>query len=194
MKWKQIAISFGIMLAIILALCVVRATIVEADKRKSSQEDWTQSIVYTEGTASETTTEQTEYPEDPLAPYYELTTDEREWIATLVAGKAVDQSAGCQQAVATVILNEIIDCQEDIGRAVRKYTLYDAQMPTETTYEAVDAVFERGEELLDDDVLWFGDADHPSEFHKGLVYVCEIDGIAFYKAPRPAVVSGGAAE
>ena len=187
MKWKQSAIAFGIMLAIILALCIVRATIAEADKRKSSQEDWTPTIVYTEGTASEATTEPTDYPEDPLAPYFELSLDERERIATLIAGKAVDRTMTCQQAIAAVILNEIIDCGEDIGKAIDTYELYDIKTPTEDTYAAVDAVFERGEVLLDDDVLWFNDVDHPSEFHDSLVFVCEIDGIAFYKAHSETV-------
>ena len=108
--------------------------------------------------------------------------DEREWIATIVAGKVGDRAAGCQQAVATVILNDILNCGEDIDIAVRVFGLQDYATPTETTFEAVDAVFERGEVLLDDDVLWFNDKDHKSAFHDSLEVVCEIDGIVFYRA------------
>lgn len=185
---KTQAIALGVMLAIILAfVLIVRAT--RADANKTTEDDTCNiQIVYTEDTASEATTEQTvwTYHDDPLAPYYELSMDEREWIATLVAGKAVDRTQTCQQAVANVILNEIIDCGEDIGRAARKYGLYDVQTPSDATYEAVDALFERGEVLLDDDVLWFNDSDHASAFHDGLVFVCEIDGISFYRAHSEA--------
>ena len=190
---KQAAVLLGILLAVILMLCLLKTQIAEADKNEEESTCSVQ-IVYTEDIASETTTARAQYPSDPLAPYYELTMDEREWIATLVAGKAVDRTQTCQQAIATAILNGILSCHEDIGQAVRMQKLYDQKTPTDATYAAVDAVFERGEVLLDDDVLWFNDVGHASDFHDSLVYVCEFDGIAFYKAHSTTSEAGGISE
>ena len=121
--------------------------------------------------------------------YYPLTMDEREWIAEMLAGKAADRNETCQRMVATVIYNDITACNGDIEQAARKYSLNDVKTPTEQIYGVVDDVFYNGELLLDEDVLYFNDVNHKSAFHDSLVYVCECDGIAFYKEHYPNIVS-----
>lgn len=126
--------------------------------------------------------------------YYPLTMDEREWLAEILAGKAADRTEACQRMVATVMFNDITACDGDLTQAVKEYGLTDSGVPTAQIYGVIDAIFYCGEYMLDDDVLWFNDVDHPSAFHDSLVFVCECDGIAFYKEHRPAIVPGGEAE
>lgn len=124
--------------------------------------------------------------------YYPLTMDERETLAEIIAGKAGNKSQTCQRMVANVIFNDIMDCQGDLQWAVEKYDLDTPGTPNADTWEALDAIFFNGEYMLDEDVLWFNDVDHPSAFHGSLVYVCENAGIVFYKQHWPSVVPGGA--
>ncbi len=123
--------------------------------------------------------------------YYPLTMDEREWLAEILAGKAADRTEACQRMVATVIFNDIMDCGCDLNQAMQEYDLGDLGTPTAQIYGVIDAVFYCGEFMLDPEVLWCNDKDHPSAFHDSLVYECECDGMVFYRAHRPAVVPGG---
>lgn len=171
---KKTCVAFGVILAVLLAIVlIVKHTVAEAEKKVDVVTEYVPQIIYYD---DETETQTYK------AVYCELTVDEREWIAELVAGKAVDRTQTCQQFVANVIFNEIFDCDGDICRAVKKYQLSETNTPTDETYEAVDAVFRNGEFLLDDDVLWFNNSDKKSSFHESLVFVCEIDGVSFYKA------------
>ena len=187
-----------------IVLCVKEAMFIEADstQRETPATVPAPPIVYTDDIEPEefsftylrerylTTTESTTY----FRMYYPLTMDERETLAEILAGKAGNKSQTCQRMVANVIFNDIMDCQGDLHSATKKYGLDTPGKPTTDTYEALDAIFFNGEYMLDDDVLWFNDVDHPSAFHDSLVFVCECDGIAFYKEHRPAIVPGGAAQ
>lgn len=124
--------------------------------------------------------------------YCPLTMDEREMLAEILAGKAADRTEACQRMVATVIFNDIMSCDCDVTWAVRKYTLDTPGTPNDQIYKVVDAVFYNGEYMLDPEVKWMNDKDHPSSFHDSLVVVCECDGMVFYKEHRPSVVPGGA--
>lgn len=144
-------------------------------------------IVYTDE-QSKTYAEPYTRPE----PKVTLTESELEEAARIVAGQAGGKCLTAQTLVANVLYNQIIANGFDIEKT--EYAQYSRNKPTDRTFEAVDAIFERGELMIDDDVLWTSDADHPDEWHKSLVYVTECDGIAFYKAYRPAIVPGGAWE
>lgn len=177
---KKQAIALGAMMAILLGLFIGKSTVAEANKKKVEiVTDFVPQIVYYEETTQEATVE---------TVFCNLTADEREWIAELVAGKAVDRTQTCQQFVANAIFNELLECCGDIQLVVDKYDLHDIKTPTDCTYQAVDEVFRYGNLLLDDDVLWFNDTATKSAFHERLVFVCEIDGIAFYKEHVPSIV------
>jgi len=120
--------------------------------------------------------------------YYPLTMDERETLAEILAGKAADRTEACQRMVATVMYNDIMECQGDLASAMTEYHLNTPGTPTAQIYGVIDAVFYCGEFMLDPEVLWFNDKDHPSAFHDSLVFVCECDGIRFYKEHRENVV------
>ncbi len=126
--------------------------------------------------------------------YYPLTMDERETLAEILAGKAADRTEACQRMVATVIYNDIMECQGDLASAMTEYHLNTPGTPTAQIYEVIDAVFYGGEFMLDPEVKWMNDKDHPSPFHDSLVFVCECDGMVFYRAHRPAIVPGGTEE
>lgn len=145
-------------------------------------------IVYTDKVEPETLPyESTTY----TRVYYPLTMDEREMLAEILAGKAANRTEACQRMVATVIFNDIMSCDCDITWAARKYTLDTPGIPNDQIYKVVDAVFYNGEYMLDPEVKWMNDKDHPSAFHDSLVVVCECDGMVFYKEHRPSVVPGG---
>lgn len=131
---------------------------------------------------------------EPTEPDVPLPDGWREKIAAMVAGKVGDKMLSCQIMVANAIYNELAESGWDMQAAVETYGLYDRKTPTAKTYEAVDQVFQRGEWMIEPEVLWFNDVDHPTKFHDSLVLVDVCDGVAFYKAHRPNVVPGGAAE
>lgn len=162
-------VCFSIVISCV-AICIKEAATFEVDSETTTKLYRNVSIVYTEETprAEETTSNR-------------LTMDERDYYASLVAGKAVGEPAGCQQAVATVLYNNIIMCNGNANAACDRYHWKSVQIPTQETYEAIDSVFERGMVLLDDDVLWFGVSGQEDNFHASLEEVCTIGNITFYR-------------
>lgn len=126
--------------------------------------------------------------------YYPLTMDERETLAEILAGKAADRTEACQRMVATVMFNDITECNGDLYQAMQKYGLDDVGIPTAQIYGVIDAVFYCGEFMLDPEVLWFNDSGHPSAFHDSLQYDCDCDGIIFYREHWQNVVPLGTTE
>lgn len=131
---------------------------------------------------------------EPTEPNVPLPDGWRETIAQMVAGKVGDKMLSCQIETANAIYNELTECGWDMRAVIEEYDLFERGTPNENTYAAVDQIFTRGEWMLDPEVLWFNDVDQKSTFHDSLVLVDVCDGVAFYKAHRPNVVPGGAAE
>ena len=208
--WGCLIVALTIVI-LCIASCVKNAAFIEAQSGETTTEAVpTVYIVYTDedgdpyAVQSEpeefsftylrerlmTTTEPSTY----TRVYWPLTMDERETLAEILAGKAADHTEACQRMVATVMYNDIMECQGDLTSAMSEYHLNTPGTPTAQIYGVIDAVFYCGEFMLDPEVLWCNDKDHPSEFHDSLVYECECDGMVFYRAHRPAIVPGGAAE
>ena len=114
-------------------------------------------------------------------PQFALTDAERDHIARIVAGQAADRTMTCQTMIANVLYNQMMKTGGDIGKTEDAKCA--SRTPTAETYEAVDTIFVRGEWLLDDTVLWTGDADNPDAWHQTLRLVTTCDGIAFYEVP-----------
>ncbi len=112
-------------------------------------------------------------------PQFKLTDAERERVARIVAGQAGDRCLTAQTMIAQVMYNQMLTTGGNIGKT--EYAKCIRKTPTAETYEAVDAIFERGEWLLDDTVLWTGDAENPDAWHQTLRLVTTCDGIAFYE-------------
>lgn len=177
---KDFATVF-VALAIMAGVLCLSKTII--DKARTADDTQSVYIVYTDDSGEP-------YAEKYVEPitynnvYYPLTMDERETLAEILAGKAADRTEACQRMVATVMYNDITSCRGDLEAAMTEYHLKTPGTPNAQIYGVIDAVFYGGEFMLDPEVLWCNDKDHPSAFHDSLVLVCECDGMAFYREHR----------
>lgn len=164
-----------------IGLCIRHAARIEAE---SSEAVPTVYIVYTDeqGSARVKVTDPWEGFEhaDKVEPAFVLDASERQRVAEIVAGQCAGKTVTCQTMVANVFYNQIHANGDKIDGT--DYAKCGRQTPSEETYKAVDAIFTRGEWLLDDTVLWTGDAENPDAWHQTLKLVTTCDGIAFYEA------------
>lgn len=156
-------------------LCVSKAII---DKAHEDDEVPTVYIVYTDDESKPYAVPTIASVSTKSVP---LTDAEREQIASIVAGKAGNKPVSVQLMVANVVLNDVMFCNGSIEDAIDLFQLGTYRTPTQDQYDVVDAVFERGELSLDDDVLYMKATDEKSSFHDSLTFVCEFFGISFYK-------------
>lgn len=116
---------------------------------------------------------------EPVKPAFVLSESDRQRVAEIVAGQAGGKSVTCQTMIANVLYNQMLANGNKIDGT--DYAKCGRGKPDDDTYAAVDAIFQRGEWLLDDTVMWTGDADDPDEWHQTLRLVTTCDGIAFYE-------------
>jgi len=116
---------------------------------------------------------------EPVQPKFALTDEQLEEVAWIVAGQAVGKNTTCQTMVANVLYNQMLLTDGNVGAT--EYGRYQRRTPTSATREAVTAIFVRGEWMLDDTVLWTGDAEYPDAWHQTLQLVTTCDGVAFYE-------------
>lgn len=116
---------------------------------------------------------------DRVEPAFDLGASDRQKVAEIIAGQAGGKSVTCQTMVANVLYNQMLKTNGNIDKT--EFAKCGRGKPDDNTYEALDAIFQRGEWLLDDTVLWTGDAENPDEWHKTLRLVTTCDGIAFYE-------------
>lgn len=114
-----------------------------------------------------------------VLPEIALTVSLRDDLARIVAGQADGKSVTCQTMVANVIYNQMMTTGGKIDGT--DFAACPRKAPTDDTYKAVDAIFVRGEWLLDDTVMWTGDAENPDAFHQSLRLVTSQEGVAFYE-------------
>lgn len=125
-------------------------------------------------------------PEDlqqVAAAFYSLTDEQRTLIEQVVSAESRGEPYEGQVAVAQCILNA---CQKDDitpERAVSKYKYTSARVePTASVKEAVAAVFDRGEGVTDEPILYFYAYKRvTSEFHESQDFVIEIKNHRFFK-------------
>lgn len=129
------------------------------------------------------TLEPTEEPTEP-APFYELTKEERGLIEEVVAAEARGEPYEGQMAVAQCILNACIRDGIRPPEAIKRYG-YAAPCTglTPSVMRAVRAVFDDGETVTDEPILYFyAPALCYSSFHESQIFVMEIGGHRFFKA------------
>lgn len=179
---KRINRAFRIGSLIVLAFSVVLLikTVTAAEEKPDEQSEAVSVyIVYTDEQSRPYAVLTDPRIMEPAEPAFTLTAAERETVAQLVAGQAGDKCTTAQTMIAQVMYNQMLTTGGRI--ADTEYARCPRKTPTEATYEAVDAIFRRGEWILDDTVLWTGDADNPDEWHQTLRLVTTCDGIAFYE-------------
>ena len=124
-------------------------------------------------------------PEPPQEPevvevYYLLTDAERDLVERVVMAEA-------QKAVAQCILNVCLLEGLRPAQVIAKYNYAGARpMPTDAIKMAVEAVFDRGEEIIDPETKYFYAPNRTtSAWHESQVYVCTIGGHRFFKEASP---------
>ena len=143
----------------------------EADKPESGDE-------FTLSTDAET-----EKLYEVLITTYELTETERDLIERVVMAEAGGECVTGQKAVAKCILNACLITGKRPDRVIDEFQ-YTANRsdPSEDVIAAVSAVFDCGESVIDDDVLFFYNPDYEtSPWHEAQEYVCTIGNHRFFK-------------
>lgn len=125
----------------------------------------------------------TAYPEISAPPLrYELTDDERDTVERVVMAEAGGECYEGQVLVAQCILNAAEKLGQQPSEAV--VTLRYAKGrpdPTQSVRDAVAAVFDRGETVTDEPILYFyAPARTTSEWHESQIFVIEVGGHRFF--------------
>jgi len=133
-------------------------------------------------TQSPETTEQTEGPTEPAA-FYELTDEERDLIERVLSAECRGEPYDGQVAVAQCILNACLKHNIRPAEAIVKYKYTKNRVePTASIRRAVAAVFDRGEGVTDEPILYFyNPAIGCGDFHETQDFVLEIQNHRFFK-------------
>lgn len=128
-----------------------------------------------------TTTVETVEPTEP-AVRYPLTDAERDVVERVVMAEAGGESFEGQMLVAQCILNAAEKRGVDPSEAVVLYSYTKSRPdPTQRVKDAVAAVFDRGETVVDEPILYFyNPALVTSDFHESQIFVIEEGGHRFF--------------
>lgn len=123
-----------------------------------------------------------EMPTEP-APFFVLTSEQRTLIEQVVSAESRGEPYDGQVAVAQCILNACLKDDITPERAIKKYKYTGARVePTESVKEAVAAVFDRGEGVTEEPILYFyAPARVTSDWHESQDFVVEIKNHRFFK-------------
>lgn len=115
--------------------------------------------------------------------FFELTAEQRTLIEQVVSAESRGEPYDGQVAVAQCILNACLKDDITPERAVVKYKYTSARVePTDSVKKAVAAVFDRGEGVTDEPILYFYAYKRvESEFHESQDFVIEIKNHRFFK-------------
>lgn len=134
-------------------------------------------VVVTTPAASTQTPEPTEAP----VRFY-LSASERDTVERVVMAESGGESYEGQMLVAQCILNGAEKQGVQPSEAVEIYQYAGARpKPTQSVKDAVAAVFDRGETVVDEPVLYFyNPAIVESEWHESQIFVIEVGGHRFF--------------
>lgn len=126
--------------------------------------------------------EATETSQEPAA-FFVLTSEQRTMIEQVVSAESRGEPHDGQVAVAQCILNACL--KDDIApeQVIKQYKYTGARAePTESVKEAVAAVFDRGEGVTEEPILYFyNPAIVKSDWHESQGFVIEIANHRFFK-------------
>ena len=116
-------------------------------------------------------------------PRYSLTEAERDLIERVVMAEAGGESYKGQMLVAQCVLNACILDNIRPAEAIRKYAYAKSRPePSESVKQAVSAVFDKGEQVTDEPIVYFyAPALVRSEFHESQIFAIEEGGHRFFK-------------
>ena len=115
--------------------------------------------------------------------FFTLTPEQRTLIEQVVSAESRGEPYDGQVAVAQCILNACLKDDITPEKAIKKYKYTSARVePTRSVREAVAAVFDRGEGITDEPIIYFyNPAIVESEFHESQTFVIEIKNHRFFK-------------
>ena len=136
----------------------------------------------TSQTTTEGKNEATDTPQTP-AVFFALTAEQRTLIEQVVSAESRGEPYDGQVAVAQCILNACLKHDITPEQAIKKYKYTSARVePTRSVREAVAAVFDRGEGITEEPILYFyNPAIVDSKFHESQTFVIEIANHKFFK-------------
>lgn len=174
------ALAALILIAAVATLIACISTEVNGGDDEPSKE--TIGITTTEETKSPETTAQTEASTEPAA-FYELTAEERTLIEQVVSAESRGEPYDGQVAVAQCIINACLKDNLRPEAVLKKYHYTTARVePTSSVRSAVAAVFDRGEGVTDEPIIYFYNPNLcESEFHESQIFVIEIQNHKFFK-------------
>lgn len=122
-----------------------------------------------------------EQPEDP-APRYALSAAERDVVERVVMAESGGESLEGQMLVAQCILTACEKTGLQPSEVVVKYKYTTRRPdPSQRVKDAVAAVFDRGECIVDEPVMYFyNPALVRSDFHESQIFVIEVGGHRFF--------------
>lgn len=167
-------------LAVVAVVCILIACM---SNNVAGRKDTTAA---TETAAAATTGPETEaQAETTTAPaaFYELTSEERTLIEKVVSAESRGEPYEGQVAVAQCILNGCLKEGLRPAEVLKKYHYTKARVtPTDSVRKAVAAVFDRGEGVTDEPIIYFYNPHIcVSEFHESQIFVIEIQNHRFFK-------------
>lgn len=172
-------------LAIALAVVIVciSTSVSGTDGHAESATETTECAPTPSATVNATPPQSTQNEVEDPAPFFEITDEERELIEQVVAAEARGEPYEGQMAVAQCILTA---CQKDGIRpaeAIQKYKYTTARAtPTWSVMHAVSVVFDNGELVTDEPILYFyNPALASGTFHERQIFVIEIGNHRFFK-------------
>lgn len=186
-----------ILLALIFALAYIVVSAVTTDKPTVDQQttdteqlaaQWPTDY-FTAQIQTITTPEQSATPEaeEPPAPRYALTDAERDVVERVVMAEAGGEPFEGQMLVAQCILNAAEKTGTPPSEAIVTYKYTKSRPePTQRVRDAVAAVFDDGETVTDEPVLYFyNPALVRSDFHESQIFVIEVGGHRFFAERSP---------
>lgn len=123
-----------------------------------------------------------EVPEEPTGTRYELSDSERDLVERVVMAEAGGEPYEGQMLVAQCILNAAEKSGTAPSKAVVEYGYTTRRKkPTDSVKNAVTAVFDRGERVVDEPILYFyNPAKVVSRWHESQIFVTEVGGHRFF--------------
>lgn len=124
----------------------------------------------------------TDRPETEAPARFYLSASERDVVERVVMAESGGESYEGQMLVAQCILNGAEKQGVQPSEAVEIYQYAGARpKPTQSVKDAVAAVFDRGETVVDEPVLYFyNPAIVESEWHESQIFVIEVGGHRFF--------------
>lgn len=175
--WR-IAIVVMAILSFVISMLIAHITNISAEAVFITQTETTSTVERAE--TAEVVTEP--IPTEPSA-FYSLTDEQRTLIEQVVSAESRGEPYDGQVAVAQCILNACLKDDITPERAIVKYKYTSARVePTTSVKEAVAAVFDRGEGVTDEPIIYFYAYKLvKSDFHESQDFVIEIKNHRFFK-------------